>query len=165
MNEDQLQTPKHLLDGDDLPLADDSATGNAKHLAMTAGQVAASAVLATSLAAVLSEPPRPELITLPEPTPIVQTYSPYMDEVEPAESEDDDTESNRWRRLLKLLKYLAVALLFAATVAFGLLKGCVGCTAGLLLPPDEPPKEEQSEQEEEAPAAAEDAESAEDAAA
>jgi hypothetical protein len=55
------------------------------------------------------------------------------------------------------LKYLAVALLLAGSIAFGLLKGCVGCSAGLLMPPDDPPQEEQSEQrdeQQEAPQAA-----------
>ncbi len=146
MNEDQLQTPKHLLDRDEAPSAGDTSTVSAKHFAKTAGQVAASAVLATSLVSVLSEPPRTELINLPEPIPIVQVYNPYVDEIEPSESEEDDTESNRWRKLLKILKYLAVALLLAASIAFGLLKGCVGCSAGLLFPPDDPPKEEQAEQ-------------------
>lgn len=116
-----------------------------KHFANTAGQVAASAVLATSLVAVLSEPPRPELVSLPEPVPIVQMYSPYVDEVEPAETDDDDDTSNRWRRILKLLKYLAIALLLAGALLFGALKGCTACSAGLLLPPADEQEEEQEQ--------------------
>ena len=118
----------------------------AEHAAKAAGKVAAAAVLATSLTAVLSEPPRTELITLPEPTPIVQIYNPYVDDVEPEETEEDDAESNRWRRILKLLRMLAVALLIAASLAFGLLKGCASCSAGFLLPPDDPPQEEQADE-------------------
>lgn len=117
-----------------------------KHIAQVAGRVAASAVLATSLTAALTEPPRADLMSLPEPTPIVEIYNPYVDDVEPAEDEEDDTESNRWRRILRLLRYLAVALLLAGSIAFGMLKGCAGCSAGLLMPPDDPPQEEQTEQ-------------------
>ena len=94
----------------------------------------------------LAERPGIELITLPEPTPIVQIYNPYVDDVEPEETEEDDAESNRWRRILKLLRMLAVALLIAASLAFGLLKGCASCSAGFLLPPDDSPQEEQADE-------------------
>ena len=151
---------QHNLDTEvsakDARLAEGSAT-DPEHIAKVAGRVAASALLATSLTAALTEPPRADLITLPEPTPIVQVYNPYVDDVEPAEDDEDDTESNRWRRILRILKYLAVALLLAGSIAFGLLKGCVGCSAGLLMPPDDPPQEEQPEQrdeQQEAPQAA-----------
>lgn len=117
-----------------------------EHIAKVAGRVAASAVLATSLTAALTEPPRADLITLPEPTPIVEVYNPYADDIEPAEDDEDDSESNRWRRILKILRALAVALLVAGSIAFGMLKGCVGCSAGLLMPPDDPPQEEQTEE-------------------
>ena len=113
----------------------------------TAGRVAASAVLATSLVAALSEPPKAELVTLPEPTPIVQIYSPYVDDVEPAEDDEDD-ESSRWRTILKILRFLAIALLLAAGIAFGALKGCAGCSAALLVP-DDPPQLEQADEGEE----------------
>ncbi|MBR1829155.1 MAG: hypothetical protein IJ781_06545 [Atopobiaceae bacterium] len=119
---------------------------DAEQLAKTAGRVAASALLATSLTAALTEPPRADLITLPEPTPIVQVYNPYADDIEPAEEDEDDSESNRWRRILRIMKYLAVALLLAGSIALGLLKGCVGCSAGLLAPPDDPPQEEQEDE-------------------
>jgi len=132
----------NVMDEEELDISQEFS---GKHFANTAGQVAASAVLATSLVAVLSEPPRPELVSLPEPVPIVQMYSPYVDEVEPAETDDDDDTSNRWRRILKLLKYLAIALLLAGALLFGALKGCTACSAGLLLPPADEQEEEQEQ--------------------
>lgn len=156
MDEELVATPEVAMAANEADVAEDAvdkadkeasgALAKAEHAAKVAGQVAAATVLATSLTAVLSEPPRADLITLPEPTPIVQIYNPYPDEVEPAETEEDDTESNRWKRLLKILRMLAVALLIAASIAFGLLKGCASCSAGFLLPPDEPPQEEQADQ-------------------
>lgn len=152
MDEELVQTPEEAIAAADVP---EDASDNAKassdplttagHAAKVVGQVAAATVLATSLAAVLSEPPRADLVTLPEPTPIVQVYNPYVDDIEPSESEEDDTESNRWRRLLRILRMLAVALLIAGSIAFGLLKGCASCSAGFLLPPDDPPQEEQAD--------------------
>ena len=154
MDEELVATPEVAMAANEADVAEDAvdkadkeasgALAKAEHAAKVAGQVAAATVLATSLTAVLS--PRADLITLPEPTPIVQIYNPYADEVEPAETEEDDTESNRWKRLLKILRMLAVALLIAASIAFGLLKGCASCSAGFLLPPDEPPQEEQADQ-------------------
>lgn len=121
-------------------------TGGA-HVADVAGRVALSAVLATSLATALSEPPNTDLMALPEPTPIVQVYDPYVDDGLPLEDEDDEGEESRWKRLLKILRYLAVALLIGGAVAFGALKGCAGCTATALLP-DDPPQEEQAQESE-----------------
>lgn len=125
------------VDGDQEPSA-------AERVAKTAGKVALSAMVATSLVNALSEPPRTDLITLPEPTPIVQVYSPYVDDIEPAEDEDDD-ENDHWRKILKILKYLAVALLLAGAVTLGALKGCAGCSAALLLPNGEQEQPQQGE--------------------
>lgn len=146
MNEEQLQTAAETLPSDDTFASEDFENSNVRNFAKTAGQVAAAAVLATSLTAVLSEPPRADLVTLPEPVPIVQTYNPYLDDVEPDESEEDDEESSRWKRVLKLLRMLAVALLVTAGLFLGALKGCASCSAGLLLPPDEPPQEQSAEE-------------------
>lgn len=137
------------MDEDQLIPDDIARDFDVRQAAETAGRVAASAVLATSLVAALSEPPKAELISLPEPTPIVQVYSPYVDDIEPAEDDEED-ETSRWKIILKILRYLAVALLVTAAVVFGALKGCAGCSAGLLLP-DDPPQQEQADNEAEQP--------------
>ncbi|MBR2682056.1 MAG: hypothetical protein IKE22_02165 [Atopobiaceae bacterium] len=150
MDNEQLKTGDDelddMLDGEH---EHESESVDAGRVANTAARVAASAMLATSLTAVLTEPPRADLITLPEPTPIVQMYSPYVDDVEPAENDEDDSENHRWRHLLKLLKYLAVALLMVAAIIFGAMKGCVSCSAGMLPPLlDQPSDDEEAEEEE-----------------
>lgn len=143
MEDIELHTYDSALDSnEDVAVSNDTTAvdgvcghvdSSAEHAVNTIGKVAASAVLATSLAAVLSEPPRADLVSLPEPTPLVQIYNPYADDVEPAENDEDDAESTRRRRILKLLRVLAVALLLTGCILFGALKGCASCTA--LLPP------------------------------
>lgn len=105
-------------------------------------KVATSAVLATTLASALAEPPHAEMITLPEPVPIVQMYQDP--EEDPLVDEDDEQNKrvSRWRRLLKVLKYLLVALMFVGTLALGILKGCAGVVGTLLLPDDDKQQEQ-----------------------
>lgn len=107
-------------------------------------KVAASAVLATTLVGALSEPPRAELITLPEPVPIVQVINDVEDDGIADEDEEDDEKQSRWMKLLKVLRYLIIALMLAATLAFGLLKGCAGIGVGLLPPAQEEQQEQQA---------------------
>lgn len=97
-------------------------------------KVAASAVLATTLVGALSEPPNTDLMSLPEPTPIVQLYQAADDDPIPDEDDDEDEKAKRWARILKILKMLFVALALAGTIAFGALKGCVGIVGTLALP-------------------------------
>lgn len=133
------------LDGLALPFAhDDERVERLDAMGRTAIKVAASAVVATSLASALAEPPHIELMSLPAPTPIVRVYEPYDDDLVPDEDEQDDESSSRWRRLLKLLKYLVVALALAASITLGMLKGCAGIAGGLLLPPAEEEQQEQA---------------------
>lgn len=106
-------------------------------------KVAASAVLATTLVGALSEPPNTDLMSLPEPTPIVQMYQAADDDPIPDEDDDEDEKAKRWARILKILKMLFVALALAGTIAFGALKGCAGIVGTLALPGDD----EQQEQE------------------
>ena len=108
----------------------------------TTVKAAASAVLATTLVGALSEPPHTEMMSLPEPTPIVQMYQ-AADDVVPDEDDDTDDENKRWRRLLRALRYLLVVLALVGTVALGVLKGCAGIAGATLLPADDE-REEQS---------------------
>ncbi len=108
-------------------------------------KVAASAVLATTLVGALSEPPNTDLMSLPEPTPIVQMYQAVDDDPIPDEDDEDDESTKRWQRVLKILKMLFVALALAGTIAFGALKGCAGIV-GMLALPDSDERQEQQEQ-------------------
>ena len=97
--------------------------------------VVVSAVLATSLASALSEPPRSDLMSLPDPTPIVRTLESFEDEEPPVPDDDDDDEASRRReRLLRLLRLLALAIFLALSLAFGALKGCASCAATFVAP-------------------------------
>ena len=128
-----------------------SRSQEAAELAKTAGKAAAATVIATSLVGALSEPPNADLISLPEPTPIVQQYV-VEEDVVPEEDRQDDERTTRWQRLLKLLKYLLVALALVASVAFGVVKGCVGAVGSALFPS----ADEQQEQQGHRPATTED---------
>ena len=102
----------------------------------TAVKVAASTVLASSLASALGEPPRAEDMTLPEPVPIVRQYEALDEEALFDEEDEDVAATSRWRRLLKALRYLLVALMLAGAVLLAVLKGCAG-VVGATLPDDE----------------------------
>lgn len=108
----------------------------------TVVKVAASTVVATTLASTLAQPPRAELITLPEPTPIVQLYEAFDEDADPDEDEEQDESTSRWRLLLRVIKYLLVALALVASLLFGVLKGCAGITGGLLIPHDDERQEQ-----------------------
>ena len=120
---------------------------DAKELGKTTGKVALSAVLATSLAGVLQQPPNTDLMSLPEATPIVRVLEDEKPEVSPPEEEIevDDAKEHR-QRLLKMLKYLLVALFLLAALLFGAMKGCTSCTAGALLPDDDSKQEQKSDE-------------------
>ena len=120
----------------------DERDRSASETAKTAAKVAASAVLATSLVGALSEPPDVELITLPEPVPIVQQYQAIDDDDYDDDERREDVKQSRWRRILRALKYLLVALALLASLLLGILKGCAGVSAGLLLPGDEEQQEQ-----------------------
>lgn len=105
-------------------------------------KVATSAVLATTLASALAEPPHAEMITLPEPVPIVQMYQDPEEDPLVDEDDEQDKRVSRWRRLLKVLKYLLVALMFVGTLALGILKGCAGVVGTMLLPDDDEQQEQ-----------------------
>ena len=116
-------------------------------LAEKAGKVALSVLAATSLTAALAEPPRTDLMTVPEPTPIVMVLDEAEDEVpEDQTEEQDEDENQRLRRILRLLRMLLIALLITAAIVFGALKGCASCTATVLTP-DEQEQPEQAEEE------------------
>ena len=118
-------------------------------------KVAASAVLATSLVGALSEPPDVDLIKLPEPVPIVQQYNAVDDDDDVDDDKKKDTHTSRWRRLLQLLKYLIIALIFVGTLLLGVLKGCAAVLSAPLLPGEDEQQEQQEQgQQELAPAGA-----------
>ena len=113
-----------------------------------AGKAAATAAMSTLLAAslvgALSEPPNTDQMTLPEPTPIVLVLQDEEPEEPVPEPDTDADEQNaRWKRLLKLLRWLLIAALLVAMLVFGALKGCASCSAGLLLPEGEDQQQEQ----------------------
>lgn len=108
-------------------------------------KVAASAVLATTLVGALSEPPDTNLIKLPEPVPIVQQYQAIEEDDDVDDEQKKDTRADRLHRLLRLLKYLIIALLFVGILLFGVLKGCAG-VIGLTLLPGEDERQEQEQQ-------------------
>lgn len=118
----------------------------AKELGKTAGKVALTAALATSLSAALHEPPNTDLMNLPTPTPLVQVLETEKPEMpKPVEEPQEDEDEARRQRILRLLKFLLIALLIAGTLLFGMLKGCTSCTAGVLLPRDDAKQEQQAE--------------------
>ena len=123
----------------------DVSEGTLEHLdelGRSTVKVAASAVLASTLVGALSEPPHAEMMSLPEPTPIVQIYQAVDDDPVDDEDDEQDESQRRWRRLLKALKYLLVALALVGSIALGVLKGCAGVAGSLLLPPEDEKQEQ-----------------------
>lgn len=117
-----------------------------EEIGKTTVKVAASTVVATTLVGALAEPPNTDLMTLPEPTPIVQMYQAIDDDPLPDEDDEVDESKSRWRRVLKALKYLLVALALVAGILFGVLKGCAGLLAAPLVPHDEERQEQTTHQ-------------------
>lgn len=117
-----------------------------EEIGKTTVKVAASTVVATTLVGALAEPPNTDLMTLPEPTPIVQMYQAIDDDPLPDEDDEVDESKSRWRRVLKTLKYLLVALALVAGILFGVLKGCAGLLAAPLVPHDEEQQEQTTHQ-------------------
>ena len=112
--------------------------------ARKAGHAAMSVVLATSLASALSTPPNTDLVTLPEPTPIVQQYEPPVEEeVLPEEDEEAPSKEPFWKKLLRVLKYLLIAVLIVGTIVLGAVKGCTSCTGSLVAPTEESQQDDQ----------------------
>ena len=124
----------------------DVSEGTLEHLDGSTVKVAASAVLASTLVGALSEPPHAEMMSLPEPTPIVQIYQAVDDDPVDDEDDEQDESQRRWRRLLKALKYLLVALALVGSIALGVLKGCAGVAGSLLLPPEDEEQEQTTNQ-------------------
>lgn len=112
-----------------------------EEIGRTTVKVAASTVVATTLVGALSEPPHADMITLPEPVPIIQLYQ-IEDDVVPDEDEETTDQESRLKRLLRMLRYLAISLALAAAIIFGALKGCAGIAGGLLLPPNDEQQEQ-----------------------
>ena len=106
-------------------------------------KVAASAVVASSLASALADPPDPASLTLPDPVPIVRQYEVFDQDAIPDDDEEQDEASSRWLRLRKVLRYLLMALAVTAALFFGVLKGCAGVAGSLLLPPADDERQEQ----------------------
>ena len=120
-----------------IPRGETETVETLDRIGRTAVKVAASTVLASSLVSALGEPPHVEQMTLPEPVPIVRQYQVIDEDVVADQDEDADATESRWRRLLRLLKYLLVALLLAGTVLLGALKVCAGIVGATLAPDDE----------------------------
>ncbi|MBQ6395217.1 MAG: hypothetical protein IJH87_02590 [Atopobiaceae bacterium] len=110
-----------------------------EEIGRVAGHAALSAAMAVSMSAALHEPPRTDLIKLNEPVPIVRVLEEPKTQEKPAEAPKAEIDENREsiRRLLRMLRFLVVALFLIAAMLFGLLRGCASCTAGVLAPPAE----------------------------
>ncbi len=124
----------------------DELTDKLEGIGKTTVKVAASTVVATTLVGALAEPPNTDLITLPEPTPIVQMYQAIDDDPLPDEDDEQDESQSRWKRILKALRYLLVALALVGAILFGALKGCAGLLAAPLVPHDEEQQEQTTHQ-------------------
>ena len=98
-------------------------------------KVAASTVLATTLVSALNEPPRTDLMTLPDPVPIVYVLDNLEDDGIADEDEPDDEKQSRWMKLLKVLRYLLAVL-----------KGCVGLATVPLMPHEDEQQEQVTHQ-------------------
>ena len=133
---------------DDDQLAEEhEARGLSGESARKIGHTALSIMLATSLASALSVPPNTDLVTLPDPTPIIQVYEPPVEEeVLPEDDEESPSEESLLRKLLRILKYLLIALLVTGAIVFGALKGCASCAGPVVAPTDEPEQQEQVEE-------------------
>lgn len=133
---------------EELPAADEATSEDAvasqKGVGKAAATAAMSTLLAASLVGALSEPPNTDQMILPEPTPIVLVLQDEEPEEPVPEPDTDADEQNaRWKRLLKLLRWLLIAALLVAMLVFGALKGCASCSAGLLLPEGDEQQQEQ----------------------
>ena len=126
--------------------AQDKKSSSAASAAEIAGNAALSAVLATSLSAALVGPPDTKLMTLPEPTPIVQVYREKdEDPPEPPAEPVVDEKQLRRERWRKILRALFLALLLAGILIAALGRGCTACTA--LIPPQREAEQETQEEE------------------
>lgn len=92
-------------------------------------KAAGAATVAVALATTLTTVPIDEdMVKLPEPTPIVQVYTPPMPDQPPAVPDDDDADkASLKQKILKMLKYALIALAVIGSCLFGALQG--GCTA------------------------------------
>ena len=124
------------------PAADERTLDKLDEVGRKAVKVAASTVIATTLVGALAEPPHAEMMTLPEPTPIVQVYQAYDDDVTPDDDETEDEQKSRWKTILRMLRYLLIAAALIAGIVLGTLKGCAGIAGGLLLPPEDEQEEQ-----------------------
>ena len=94
----------------------------------TAGKVAVAAALVGTLAA---GPVAPDKIHLPDPVPIVHVIDMGVDQ--PADQPSDqapDRQRAPWKKIFKYLVMALAALLAAAGLFFGALKGCAGLIGG-----------------------------------
>ena len=136
MAQEELVTTKLVATNKD-------ASASLDDVGKAAVKVAASAVLATTLVGALNEPPRTDLMSLPEPVPIIQMYEVVEDDGIADEDDQEDVSKEKWRKILRMLRYLLLALALVAAIAFGALKGCAGVVAGT-LPPANEEQEQQS---------------------
>ena len=92
-------------------------------------KAAGAATVAVALATTLTTTPIDETaVQLPEPTPIVQVYTPPIPDQPPAVPDDDDADkASIKQRILKMLLYALIALAVIGSCLFGALQG--GCTA------------------------------------
>ena len=90
-----------------------------------AGKAAVAAMLVTTLTAT---PLSPDQVPLPEPTPIVQIYQPPADEPPTIVDDQAPDKTALWKKVLKVLKYVLIALILAAVCLFGAVKGCASCS-------------------------------------
>lgn len=114
-----------FTEGDEVALED----SDYDELLEKAGRVALAGVAAASLTAALAEPPRTDMMVLPEATPIVQVLSEESEQ-DPVEDQQDEAEQeSRLERILRILRFLVVGLALVGALLFASLKGCAACSA------------------------------------
>lgn len=116
------------------PAADDDEFSEFKYMA---GKVAVAMALASTLAGATITA---DQVHLPEPVPIVQTIdlgagSGGVDAPDTAADEQKSEKSSIWEKIINILKYALIVLLFVAAVFLGVTKGCSACVGPMAVPP------------------------------
>ncbi len=166
---DRYEIDHMASDGEPEPLegeAEDSGIGlpsdSEASFGEKAGRVAMSTMLAASLSAVLAEPPRTDMMTLPDPTPIVQVVEEEEEEESVEEDAEEQERESRLERILRILRFLAIALAIVLAIVLAVTRGCASCAAPLLTQNEQQEQAEgQQEQQEQAEEQAEQQEQAE----
>ena len=116
------------------PAAEEDEFSQFKHMA---GKVAVAMALASTLAGATITA---DQVHLPAPVPIVQTIdlgagSGGVDAPDTVADEQKSAQSSIWEKIVNILKYALIVLLFVAAVFLGVTKGCSACVGPAAVPP------------------------------